>query len=147
MTPEIEAVLASGATILVNAAATDAWKATRAGFTRLFGRGPGGPAQEAATECRLDSLAASVDHSAPAHRADIREQERARWLVRLSDLVEDDPSAVDDLRSLVEQLAAQLPPQQQTWVQTNIARDRARLFAVQDGGTINVHGADPFPEA
>jgi hypothetical protein len=139
MTPEIEAVLASGATILVNAAATDAWKATRAGFTRLFGRGE--PAQEAATGRRLDSLAATVDQAAPDHRADLLDQERVRWLVRLTDLVEDDPSVIGDLRSLVEQLAAQLPPRQQTWVQTNIARDGSRLFAVQDGGTINVHEA------
>jgi hypothetical protein len=145
MTPEIEAILASGATILVTAAATDAWKATRAGFIRLFGRGE--PAQEATMERRLDALAATVDQTAPDHRADIRDQERARWLVRLTDLVEDDPSALGELQSLVEQLAAQLPPQQQTWVQSNIARDSAQLFAAQGGGTINVHQGDLAPDA
>ncbi|MFI7601377.1 hypothetical protein [Actinoplanes sp. NPDC049681] len=141
MTPEIEAILASGATILVNAVATDAWKATREGFSRLFGRGE--PAREAATERRLDALVATVDRSDPDRRADVREQECDRWLVRLSDLVEDDPSALGDLRSLVEQLAAHLPPQAQTWVQTNIARDNAELYAAQGGGTINVDKGDP----
>lgn len=144
MTPEIEAILASGATILVNAVATDAWKATRAGFSRLFGRGE--PAQDAATERRLDALVATVDQAAPDHRADIRDQERARWLVRLTDLVVDDPSAIGDLRSLVEQLAAQLPPQGQTWVQTNIARDSGQVFAAQGGGTINVDQGRPPEE-
>ncbi|WP_051809873.1 hypothetical protein [Actinoplanes subtropicus] len=144
MTPEIEAILASGATILVNAVATDAWKATRAGFTRLFGRGE--PAREAAAGRRLDALVATVDRTTPDHRPEVRDQERTRWLVRLTDLVEDDPSAIDDLRSLVGQLAAHLPPQQQTWVQTNIARDSARLFATQ-GGTITVHEGHPPPDA
>jgi hypothetical protein len=145
MTPEIEAILASGATILINSVATDAWKATRAGFTRLFGRGE--TVQAAATERRLDALVATIEQTAPDHRADIRDQERARWLVRLTDLVEDHPAAIGDLQSLVEQLAALLPPQQQTWVQTNIARDSAELFATQGGGTINVHKGHPPSEA
>jgi hypothetical protein len=145
MTPEIEAILASGATILVNAVATDAWKATRAGFTKLFGRSA--PAQEAATERRLDALAASVDQTPADQHADVRDRERQRWLVRLTDLVEDDPSAIDDLRSLVEQLTPQLPPQQQTWVQNNIAGGNAQLFAVQGDGTINVDRGKSPPEA
>lgn len=145
MTPEIEAILASGATILVNAVATDAWKATRAGFTRLFGRGE--PARETATERRLDALVAAVDQGEPERRAELRDRERAQWLVRLTDLVEDDPAAIGDLRSLVERLAAQLPPQQQSMVQTNIARDNAQVFAAQGGGTINVHNGHPPPEA
>src|SRR5688500_14635750 len=51
MTPEIEAIVAAGASTLVTAVATDAWKLARAGFTRVFGRNE--VAQEAATERRL----------------------------------------------------------------------------------------------
>jgi hypothetical protein len=142
MTPDIEAILASGATILVNAAATDAWKAVHAGFTRLFGRGE--PTKEATAARRLDALVTAVDQAEPGAVADLRDQERTRWLVRLTDLVEDDPSALDELRTLVERLTTQSPPQQQAWVQSNVARDTGQVFATQGGGTINIHkGASP----
>jgi hypothetical protein len=61
VTPEILALLTTGASTLVAAAATDAWKVARPGFLRLLGRGDS--QRETETARRLDTLATVVEHA------------------------------------------------------------------------------------
>lgn len=142
MTPEIEAALASGATILVNAAATDAWRIVRAGFARLFGRG--GPADEAKAGRRLDELQVSVEQTDPEQRTDLLEREHGRWMTRLEDLIADDPAAIAELRDLVERLAGPAADRP-AMSQTNTASGNSQLFATQGGGSITINNGPPTP--
>jgi hypothetical protein len=138
MTPELAALLAAGATTVVSAAATDAWGLARAGFGRLLGRGDAG--RESAEITRLDALAAAVEQAPVEERDDVRQRRRNGWLVRLGDLVEDDPAAVQELHGLVEELTPRLP--QARWVQHNTARDHGQVFAAL-GGNVIVHQTPP----
>lgn len=145
MTPEIQAVLATGATTLVTAAATDLWnRLARPGFARLFGRGDAD--REAKAARRLDALAATVEQAPADKRVEVRAQQQSQWLTRLQDLAEDDPTVLDDLQALVTELAAQLPAEQLVQVQNVVARDQGRAFGVQNGNII-YHEAAPTAEA
>jgi hypothetical protein len=132
---EVAAELAgAGGTALVGAMATDAWQATRSGVARLFGRG--GSARQAAIEAQLDGNAALV--------AQARDTEEVRaslvpvWRLQLEALLAEHPDVVEELRALVAQVREALPAPQQSWVQTNIARDQATQNIVQRG-TLHVH--------
>ena len=144
MIPEIQALVATGATTLVTAAATDMWgRLARPGFVRLFGRGR--VDQEAVAARRLDALAAAVEGAPADQQVEVRAQQQPQWLTRLQDLVDEDPAAVDDLRALVAELAAELPTGSQLQVQNVIARDHGRAFGVQNGNII-YHEAPPPAE-
>jgi hypothetical protein len=132
---EVAAELAgAGGTALVGAMATDAWQATRSGVARLFGRG--GSARQAAIEAQLDGNAALV--------AQARDPEEVRaslvpvWRLQLEALLGEHPDVVEELRALVAQVREALPAPQQSWVQTNIARDQASQNIVQHG-TLHVY--------
>jgi hypothetical protein len=145
VTPDIQAVLAIGATTLVTAAATDVWNGlARPGFIRLFGRG--GADQEAKAARRLDALAATVEQAPADRQVEVRAQQQPQWLTRLQDLAEDDPTVIDDLRALVTEITAELPAEQQVQVQNVVARDHGRAFGVQNGN-IFYHEAPPSTEA
>ena len=108
--PLAEALIALAAlagNTVVTAAVTDAWESARKGFARLMGRGD--PARIKLAEERL---AQTHDQLAQATGADL-EQTRAaleaQWVTRLTDLLEEDPGVEADLRTLVEEIQAQLP--------------------------------------
>jgi len=108
--PLAEALIALAAlagNTVVTAAVTDAWESARKGFARLMGRGD--PARIKLAEERL---AQTHDQLAQATGADL-EQTRAaleaQWVTRLTDLLEEDPDVEADLRTLVEEIQAQLP--------------------------------------
>jgi len=124
---------------LVAAAATDVWQQVRNGFARLLGRGDHG--QEMTATRRLDALATAVEQASPDKRAEVRQQLQADWRVRLADLIEDDPAVAHSLRSLVDQVRAQLPAPQQQWVQ-NITASAAGATAqgVMIGNIFNQPG-------
>jgi hypothetical protein len=138
------ALLSTGATTLAAAAATDAWALARAGFTRLLGRGDA--TSEAVAASRLDALDAAVQQAPADLQPQVRREQQAAWLVRLSDLVEEHPELVDDLQAVVAEVSAELPAEQQIWVQHNIARDHGQVFAAQ-GGNVIIHQAPPASEA
>jgi hypothetical protein len=138
MTPELAALLAAGATTVVSAAATDAWRLARSGFGRLLGRGDA--RRESAEIARLDVLAEAIEQAPADERDELRQRLRDGWLVRLGDLVEDDPAAAQELHGLVEALAPQLP--ESKWVQHNTARDHGQVFASL-GGNVIVHQTPP----
>lgn len=128
---------AAGGTGLVGAMATDAWQATRAGVARLFGRA--GPQRQAEIGTQLDSNAALVAEATdPGEVEEIRQSLAGMWRLELAALLRRDSGAEDELRALITQIHDALPAPQQTWVQTNIARDHATQNIVQHGN-LHVH--------
>jgi hypothetical protein len=114
--------------------ATDAWQATRSGVARLFGRG--GSDQQTAIEAQLDGNAALVARARDPD--EVRQSLVPVWRLQLEALLSEHPEVLEELRSLVAQVREALPAPQQTWVQTNIARDQATQNIVQHG-TLDVH--------
>ena len=135
MLGELAAGLAgAGGTALVGAMATDAWQVTRSGVARLFGRG--GSDRQTAIEAQLDGNAALV---AQARDPDeVRQSLVGVWRLQLEALLREHPDVEEELRALVAQVREALPAPQQTWVQTNIAREQATQNIVQHG-TLHVH--------
>jgi hypothetical protein len=130
----LAALATSGGTVLAGAIATDAWKVARDGIRRLLGKA--GPETRAAVEAQMDANVALVERSSEPERA--RQALVPLWHLQLTQLLEDSPELEADLRELVRRVEEALPAQQQQWVQTNVARDNSRLFAVQ-GGNIVYH--------
>jgi hypothetical protein len=141
MFSELAELAAAGGSALVGAMATDAWQATRSGVAGLFGRG--GSAQQAAVEAQLDGNAALVAQAEDPE--EVRRSLAPVWRLQLEALLGQHPGVEEELRALVAQVCLALPAAQQSWVQTNIARDRATQNIVQHG-TLHVHsgGAGPI---
>jgi hypothetical protein len=100
----------------------------------LFGRG--GSGGQSAIEAQLDDHAALV---AEAEDPDeVREGLAAVWRLQFQALLRQHPDLEGELRELVIRVHQELPVAQQSWVQTNIARDQARQNIVQHG-TLHVH--------
>jgi hypothetical protein len=114
--------------------ATDAWQVTRSGVARLFGRGSS--ARQTAIEVQLDDNAALVAQA--RNPEEVRQSLVPVWRLQLEALLSEHPEVVEELRALVAQVRKALPAAQQSWVQTNIARDQANQNIVQHG-TLHVH--------
>ena len=108
--PLAEAVVALAAlagNTVVTAAVTDAWESARKGFARLLGHGD--PAE---TKLAVERLAETHDQLAEATGTDmerVRAALEAQWVTRVRDLLEEDPGVEADLRTLVQEIQAQLP--------------------------------------
>ncbi|HEX2299338.1 MAG TPA: hypothetical protein VHH34_12640 [Pseudonocardiaceae bacterium] len=138
----LAALATAGGTALAAAMATDAWQSTRSAVVRLFGRDSA--PRQATIETQLDCNATLV---AQAEEPDAARQSLAGvWRLELESLLRRHPEAEDELRALITQIHNALPAAQQTWVQTNIARDQARQNIVQHG-TLHVHPGDTEPDA
>lgn len=146
----LEALIALAAlagNTVVAAATTDAWEVCRRGFVRLLGRGDAKKTelaeQRLAETHRQLTTAAGVD----AERA--RAAQEAQWMTRLTDLLEEDPGAEAELRSLVEEIRAQLPAGVVSAADHAVAAGRdANISATQGGLAAGVfHGnvAPPGP--
>jgi hypothetical protein len=127
----LETLAVAGATALVGAMATDAWQAARAGFAKLFGRG--GQQKRELADRRLDQAAAQVAHADHDNQDRVRGELLAAWQIRLQDLLDEHPDALEELRTLTAQVQAQLPAAQQAWMQHNLARDHGTVYGVQAG--------------
>jgi hypothetical protein len=106
----LEALIALAAlagNTVVAAATTDAWEACRRGFVRLLGRGDAGKAELA--EQRLAETHRQLTTVAGADLERARAAQEAQWTTRLTDLLEEHPAVGTELRSLVEEIRAQLP--------------------------------------
>src|SRR5580693_2560045 len=106
LTEALTALASAGGTALVTAMVTDGWEGVRARFARLFGRGDARQAEAAAG--RLEqSRAALAELSGPdLERA--RAEQEVIWRTRLGDLLEQDPTAEQELRALVAEVHAQV---------------------------------------
>jgi hypothetical protein len=132
LTDALEALATVGGTALVGAMATDAWEAVRNKVAHIFGRQ--GTQRRAAIEAQLESNADLVESAGDPGRA--RQALVPLWQMELAKLLEEHPDAESGLEELIAYVREALPAEQQQWVQTNIARDNSRLFAVQGGNII-----------
>lgn len=132
---------------VVTAAITDAWEAARHKFGRLLGRED--PERTKLAEQRLaethDQLAASASTDLERTRTALAE----RWSVRLADLLEEDPGIEADLRTLVQEIQASLPPGMVSAADHAVAAGRDVNVSASSGGVAAgvIHGnvAPPNP--
>jgi hypothetical protein len=92
---------------LIAAAVTDAWEGAKKGFARLLGRGD--PNKTKLVEQRLAETRERLTQAKGTDLQRVQEALQAQWATRLSDLLEEDPGAEHDLRTLVQQIQAELP--------------------------------------
>ena len=92
---------------VVTAAVTDVWESARKGFARLLGRRD--PARTKLAEQRLAETHNQLTQATGADLEQTRVALAAQWATRMADLLEEDPGAEADLRTLVQQIQAQLP--------------------------------------
>jgi hypothetical protein len=100
------ALAALAGNTVVAAAVTDAWESARKGFARLLGRG--NPDKAKAAERRLEETHDQLTQATGEDLERMRAALEAQWTTRLADLLEDDPGVEADLRTLVEQVQAQM---------------------------------------
>jgi hypothetical protein len=147
MLEALMALAALAGNTVVAAATTDAWEACRRGFARLLG---GGDAKKA--ELAEQRLAETRKQLTTAEGADL---ERARaaaevqWTTRLADLLEEDPGVEAELRSVVEEVRAQLSAGVVSADDHSVAAGRDVNISASDGGLAAgvIHGdvAPPGP--
>jgi hypothetical protein len=99
----LAALATAGGSSLVSAMVTDQWASFRAKFAGLLGQGNAD--QVAVVEERLErSRAALAGLSQERELEPVAIEQAAAWRVRLADLLEDEPTAAEELRALVQQL-------------------------------------------
>ncbi|MFJ6385988.1 hypothetical protein ACIQJT_00080 [Streptomyces sp. NPDC091972] len=100
MEAELAALATSGATTLIGLMVSDTWTQARDRLVRIFARG--GDEESAEEELRVSrqELTAARDAADGDVMADIE----AGWRVRLRRVLEADPGAADELRSLLAEL-------------------------------------------
>jgi hypothetical protein len=141
--PVVAALLAlatlAGNTV-VAAAATDAWEAARKGFARLLGRGD--PDKTKVAERRLAETHDQLSEAKGADLDRVRAALDAQWVTRMTDLLEEDPGVEADLRSLVEQIRAQIPAGVLSATDHSIAAGRDVNITASGGATAAgvIHG-------
>ncbi|MFF4020606.1 hypothetical protein [Streptomyces sp. NPDC001843] len=142
MDPEaLNDLVQTGGAAIVAAMVTDAWQAARVRTVRLFQRGGRDPQE---IEAQLDrSVARVTREGTEAARVD----QVTRWRDDLEDLLSESPEVSNDLRALVREVKAQLPPVQQQWVQhITASAGGATSQGVMFGNIIN-HSDSPSETA
>jgi len=140
---DVAALVALAGNTLVTAAVTDAWEDVRGKVARLFGRGK----PDSDTVRRLDATRGQLELLAPPELQQVREDLARRWAGRFADLLDDYPEAEAELRSLVEEIRAQVPGVSASGHSLAAGRD-IRITAADGGFAAGVvHGdvAPPHP--
>jgi hypothetical protein len=150
MDPEIAALLVTGATSLVKAAATKTgnglWDLVRPKIAKLFGRGDA--TQEATALRRLDATAVALEQTTDDDRDQVRDLQQNAWQTRLADFLEEHPDAKAELKALLEELNKRLPATQTNYVQHNSSQSGGQTFGVQGPDSrIIVHQEPPASPA
>jgi hypothetical protein len=146
MLGEAAAELATaGGTALVTAMVTDGWEGVKARFARLLGRGD---AKEVArATARLEEGQALLAMLAGRELERARTEQELAWRVRLGDLLEREPGAEDELRSLIAEVRAQSPAPA-VWVEQHVTGSDHAQQAVQGHGIqVNTFGSQDEPGA
>ena len=143
----LEALIALAAlagNTVVTAATTDAWEAARRKFARLLGRGS--PAKEQLAEKRLQETRQQLEASTGQELAKAQAELAKAWQVRIADLLEEDPGIEAELRALVEEIRAQLPPGMVSAADHSVAAGRdVNIAAAQSGVAAGVIHGDVAP--
>lgn len=132
--------------IVAASAVTDGWEAARRRVARLLGRGD--PRKTELAERWLDETHQQL--IAPDREIEpIRAAVSRRWEGRFADLLDEDPGVESDLRALVEEIQAQLPPGVVSAAGHAVAAGRDVNITASGGGTAAgvIHGnvAPPNP--
>lgn len=122
------------------AAITDVWEAVRDRFARLLGRGDARKTQVA--EQWLAQTRQQLAAAAGSGLEQTREAQAERWAGRFADLLDEDPSVEAELRTLVEEVAAQLPAGAVSAADHSVAAGRDVTITASGGGTAAgvIHG-------
>jgi hypothetical protein len=136
------------------AAITDVWETARHKFAKLLGRGDSKKAE--AAERWLAQTHEQLTGMEDADLEQARAAQARRWEGRFADLLDEDPSVEADLRALVEEIQAALPPGAVSAADhavaagrdVNISADRGGLAAaVIDGNVVAPGPTGPGPAA
>jgi hypothetical protein len=112
---------------------------------KLFARG--GERRAELVHDHLDRDAAAIEAASPEERDEVRAHLLPSWQVRLADFLEEFPDAREELSAWVEQIRAQLPTAQASWVQNITANaPGATAQGAMFGNVIN-YGDAPRPGA
>ncbi|MET9269048.1 hypothetical protein [Kribbella sp. NPDC003557] len=120
---------AAGGAAVVGAMATDAWRVTRDGIAKLFGR----RGERDAVLAELEADAQQLEDAGEDDREQVQRELIERWRLRLDELLGADPSAADELQRVLDE---------PKYVQNVVARDGGRAFGVQ-GGDMHYHEHRP----
>jgi hypothetical protein len=137
---ELIALAALAGNTVVVAATTDAWEACRRGFARVLGRGDAKKAELA--EQRLAETRKQLARAVGTELEQARAAQEAQWTTRLTDLLEEDPGVEADLRSVVEEIRAQLPAGVVSAADHSVAAGRDVNISASQGGVAAgaIHG-------
>jgi hypothetical protein len=135
LTDALTALASMGGSALVTAMVTDGWEGMKARFARMFGRGDAKRAEVAAG--RLEQSQAVLAGLSGPDLERARTEQEIMWRTRLADLLEQDPSAEQELRTLVAEVQAQVAGSVGRVEQHAAAFDQAQQ-AVQGHGVQNV---------
>jgi hypothetical protein len=91
-----------GGSALVSAMVTDGWEGVRGRVASLLGRGDASGEQRAATQLDQSRAALAGSDGATAERT--RAEQEIIWRTRLTDLLERDPGAEQDLRTMLAEV-------------------------------------------
>jgi hypothetical protein len=131
----------------VAAAVTDVWEAARGRFARLLSRGDARKAQVAEQWLAQTRQQLAAAPGVGLERA--REAQAQRWIGRFADLLDEAPGIEAELRTLVEEVAAQLPAVAVYAADHSAAAGRDVNITSSGGGTAAgvIHGnvAPPDP--
>lgn len=122
------------------AAITDLWESARSRFAKVLGRGDARKTEVAGRwldQTRQQLTAAPGFDLEPARAA-----QAERWAGRFADLLDEDPSVESQLRTLVEQIAAELPAAAVSAGDHSVAAGRDVNITASGGGTAAgvIHG-------
>jgi hypothetical protein len=117
---------------VAGAAITDVWESVRGRFARLLGRG-----NVRKTEVAEQWLTQTHEQltTAGADLEQILQAQAERWGCRFADLLDEDPGMEAELRSLVEEIAAQLPAEAVSAADHSVAAGRDVKITASDSGT------------
>jgi hypothetical protein len=129
------------------AAITDMWDAVRGRFARLLGHGDARKTNIA--EQWLSQTHEQLVAEAGSGLERAREAAAERWAGRFADLLDEDPGMETELRALVDEVAAQLPPISVSASDHSVAATRDVHISGSGGGIAAgvIHGnvASPNP--
>jgi len=120
---------AAGGAAVVGAMATDAWRVTRDGIAKLFGR----RGERDVVLAELEADAEQLEAAGEDDRERLQRELIERWRLRLDELLGADPSAAEELQQVLDE---------PRFVQNVVARDGGRAFGVQ-GGDLHYHEHRP----
>jgi hypothetical protein len=129
---------AAGGTALVTAMVTDAWESVKDRFARLLGHGDAKEAERVSTRLDESRTLLAVPAGTEMQRT-LAEQELA-WRIRLGDLLERQPEAEGELRSLIDEVRARTQDQAGRVEQHVTGYDHAQQAIQGHGIQVNTFG-------